>query len=366
MDDRIRAQALARGYVTRAEIVDAGYRDRDIKAAVRIGLLVRLRHGVYAYADDLAGLDELALHRLLSYAVVDRLGDGFVLSHQSACAAHGIESFGLSDPHVHVTRLDGRAGRHEAGVVHHVGHVPPDDVTLVDGRPVMVPARAVFELATIAPHRVGCGVGQLRAAPRSSPPLTSWKRWPVAWHGGRALVTPHSPSRLADGRCESVGESRSLVMMWRGGIPRPEQQVTISGPYGVIARVDFDWEAWRHTGEFDGLFKYGRLNPYSERPRNRPRRRKGARGRACAALVGACLAGPGRTCLCAALSSGCGSISSGRGASTAAGRTHHPARLTPHGKLPLCTACAPCGVAVCRDLLVNRGPGQCALARVPR
>jgi hypothetical protein len=25
--------------------------------------------------------------------------------------------------------------------------------------------------------------------------------------------------------------------------------------------VDFDWEAWRHSGEFDGLIKYGRLNP---------------------------------------------------------------------------------------------------------
>jgi hypothetical protein len=54
--------------------------------------------------------------------------------------------------------------------------------------------------------------------------------------------------------------------MWRGGIPRPEQQVAIRCPLGVVARVDFDWDAWRHTGEFDGLFKYGRLNPHDVDP----------------------------------------------------------------------------------------------------
>jgi hypothetical protein len=265
MDDRLRSQAITRGYLTRAQIIDAEYRDRDIKAALRTGLLVRLRHGIYAYADEVAGLDELALHRLLSYAVVDRLGAGFVLSHQSACAVHRIDQFALPDPYVHVTRLDGRAGRREAGVVHHVGHVPPEDVALVDGRPVMVPGRAVFELATIAPTESGVvsassalhlGLVSVDGLEETAQRL---ERWQGARHAALAF-------RLADGRCESVGESRSLVMMWRGGIPRPEQQVTIFGPQGVVARVDFDWEAWRHSGEFDGLFKYGRLNPYGVDP----------------------------------------------------------------------------------------------------
>ncbi|KAA1399688.1 type IV toxin-antitoxin system AbiEi family antitoxin domain-containing protein [Aeromicrobium ginsengisoli] len=265
MDDRLRSQAIARGYLTRAQIIDAGYRDRDIKVALRVGLLVRLRHGIYAYTDDVAGLDELALHRLLSYAVVDRLGEGFVLSHQSACAAHGIDLYGLPDRLVHVTRLDGRAGRREAGVVHHVGHVPPEDVVVVDGRTVMVPERAVFELATIGRTETGvvAASSALHLGLVNAEGLAEMAERLERWQGARHAALAF---RLADGRCESVGESRSLFMVWRGGLPRPEQQVSIQGPFGVVARVDFDWDAWRHTGEFDGLFKYGRLNPYGSDP----------------------------------------------------------------------------------------------------
>ncbi|KRC63496.1 hypothetical protein ASE12_01200 [Aeromicrobium sp. Root236] len=265
MNDLIRTQALTRGYVTRAQIIDAGCRDRDIKAALRAGLLVRLRHGIYAYADDVASMTEVERHRLVSYAVVDRLGDGFVLSHQSACAAHGIDQYASPDQDVHVTRLDGRAGRREAGVVHHVGAVPTEDVMFVDGRLVMRPERAVFEAATIcstesamvtASSALHLGLATAEGLDEIGERLT---RWPGARHAALAM-------RLSDGRCESVGESRSLFMMWRGGIPRPEQQVTIRGEFGVVARVDFDWDAWRHTGEFDGLFKYGRLNVHVADP----------------------------------------------------------------------------------------------------
>lgn len=265
MDDRIRTQALLRGYVTRAEIVDCGYRDRDIKAALRAGLLKRLRHGIYAYVEDLAGLDDVSRHRLISYAVIDRLGEGFVLSHQSACAAHGIDRFDLPDPYVHVTRLDGRAGRREAGVIHHVGVVGPDDVMLVDGRPVVRAARAVFETATISCTESGLvtassalHLGHTSAGELDDTAATM-TRWPGALHAGVAL-------RLADARCESVGESRSLFMMWKGHVPRPELQVTIPLDGDRDARVDYDWDAWRHTGEFDGLFKYGRRNPHPGDP----------------------------------------------------------------------------------------------------
>ena len=204
MDDRIRTEALTRGYVTRGQIIDAGYRDRDIKAALRLGLLVRLRHGIYAYAEDVARMDEVERHRLVAYAVVDRLGAGFVISHQSACAVHGIDQYGSPDQHVHVTRLDGRAGRREAGVVHHIGDVRPDDVTYVDWRPVMTPARAVFEAATTSSTESGMVAASsalhlgLLTVDGLDEVAGRLARWPGARHASLAL-------RLSDGRCESVG-----------------------------------------------------------------------------------------------------------------------------------------------------------------
>lgn len=262
MDERLHRMAVRQGYLTRGQIVDGGYRDRDIKAALRAGVLTRLRHGIYAYSKDIAGLSDVARHKLLSYAVIDRLGAGFVLSHQSAAAVYGVERFGLPDGDVHVTREDERAGRREAGVVHHVGKMSPDDITIVDGRPVVRAARAVFETASISNAESGIVTASsaLRLGLVSPLELAEMAARMCRWQGARRASLVF---RLADGRCDTVGESRSLFMMWKGGVPRPEQQVEIRCRGGVPAWVDYDWDAWCHTGEFDGLVKYGRLNPYA-------------------------------------------------------------------------------------------------------
>ena len=65
---------------------------------------------------------------------------------------------------------------------------------------------------------------------------------------------------FAEGRTESVGESRSRVAIWRGGLPMPEPQLKIRTAAGeVLARSDFGWEEFKTVGEFDGAQKYGRL-----------------------------------------------------------------------------------------------------------
>jgi hypothetical protein len=56
-------------------------------------------------------------------------------------------------------------------------------------------------------------------------------------------------------------------MMWRNHIPYPELQWSVVTADGVtVARTDFAWIDACHTGEFDGLVKYGRLNPYAADP----------------------------------------------------------------------------------------------------
>ena len=66
--------------------------------------------------------------------------------------------------------------------------------------------------------------------------------------------------RFADGRSESVGESRSRVVLNRLGLAPSALQFEIRTPSGLfVGRSDFAWEAERVVGEFDGRIKYGRL-----------------------------------------------------------------------------------------------------------
>jgi hypothetical protein len=264
IDDVIAAACAAQGYVSRGRLVAEGLRDVDIKRAVRRGLLVRLRHGTYALRRDHDPLSSEQRHRLLARSVLGRLGDGYALSHQSAAILHTGVSFGVDLETVHVTRLDGRKSRGEAGVQFHANALSDDDVVQVDGALVVAPARAVFESACATDTEsalvtINAAVNSAGVAPEELIDLAQrFQEWP----GGR---TARLAMRLADPGCESVGESRSMYMFYRGGLPRPDTQVVIVSDTGeFIARTDFEWILYRHVGEFDGMFKYGRLNLFGD------------------------------------------------------------------------------------------------------
>ncbi len=71
--------------------------------------------------------------------------------------------------------------------------------------------------------------------------------------------------RLADERMESVGESRSNYMFWRGGLPKPQPQLDLFGKWGkFVARVDFAWPEYGVFLEFDGKNKYEKLRKEGE------------------------------------------------------------------------------------------------------
>ena len=62
---------------------------------------------------------------------------------------------------------------------------------------------------------------------------------------------------FADGGSESVGESRSRVMLHREGLPRPELQMTVCDEDGIfLGRADFGYRRRKVLGEFDGRVKY--------------------------------------------------------------------------------------------------------------
>ena len=65
---------------------------------------------------------------------------------------------------------------------------------------------------------------------------------------------------FADGRSESVGESRSRVALRDLGLAPSALQFEIRTSSGLlVGRTDFAWEEERVVGEFDGRIKYGRL-----------------------------------------------------------------------------------------------------------
>ncbi len=267
MEETIHALAAHRGgYMFRADLIDHGFRDPDIRAAMRAGVLTRLRHGTYASTTSLRSLSAEERHVLIAYSVIDRLGTGLALSHHSAALAHDRRSYGLDLGVIHLTRLDGRHGRQEAGVAFHVGEADEDQLVRVDGRLCVPPARAAFESACLSPTESAMVTlsAMLNSGLCSRAELDEMGRRMERWPGSRRA---RLALRLADAGCESVGESRSLYMFWREGVPRPDTQVVVRTASGVeVARTDFGWLESCHVGEFDGMVKYGRLNPYAEDP----------------------------------------------------------------------------------------------------
>ncbi|MCW2748314.1 MAG: hypothetical protein JWP10_1456, partial [Nocardioidaceae bacterium] len=222
---------------------------------------------MYAFAEDWKLLDARQRHLVHAYAVADALGPAVALSHSSAAAVWAIDTYGLDPTLVHVTRLDGGAGRCEYGVVHHVGRiVTPEDVVEAGGRFVMRPLRCVIESAMAS--SIESGVVLASSAMHNDhfqqaeliEHAGMFRRWQGARHANIAY-------HLADGRVESPGEARSLHMFWKHAIPRPTLQFEVRRSSGLlVGRSDFAWEDFRHLGEFDGAIKYGRLNPDPSNP----------------------------------------------------------------------------------------------------
>lgn len=261
----LRFAAAQDNLVLRGQALEAGYSDYEIMRLIMSGRWHRVRRGVYADAPVWNGLDELARHRALTRAVVMQLSTPAVPSHSTAAVLRALPVWGVDLSVVHVTRSDLKSPRREAGVHHHVGPLEDGDVDVVDGMPVTGAARTVvdmarseqFESAVVtadaALARPDLGKDDLLAT------LDRMRDWRGARNAGRVVS-------FADGRSESVGESRHRVQIHRIGLPPPELQVTISALDGHEDRVDFYFEDFSTVGEFDGRGKYGRLLQADDTP----------------------------------------------------------------------------------------------------
>jgi hypothetical protein len=264
--DPLRILCETQGFFTRAEAAGVGYADRDVTRMVRGRVWHRIRRGYYTYADLWAELDEVGRHAVRSVAVAHSLGPAVALSHVSAAILHGVSVWNVDLTRVHVTRLDGGAGRTEGDVVHHEGLCLDDDVTELLGHRIIVADRAVVEAASRASqeaalvmfesalHHELCDVDMLRARFELMAP------WPFMRH-------LHVPIRMARPGSESIGESRGYWLCRVFHLPAPRPQFKVYDADGVLkGTCDWGWPEHRLLGEFDGRIKYGRLLKPGQEP----------------------------------------------------------------------------------------------------
>lgn len=167
---------------------------------------------------------------------------------------------------MHVTRLDGDAGRVEKDSVHHEGRLGTDDVEEVKGLRVLPADRCVVEAATLVTSEKALVLFDSYLHQELGDHTTLLRRFSGMnrWCRTRHL---HLPVRMADGRADGPGESRGRWLFWRAGLPAPDLQHEVYRPDGTLAGItDWAWEEHGLLGEFDGRIKYGRLLQPNETP----------------------------------------------------------------------------------------------------
>jgi hypothetical protein len=240
----------------RKEFIADGIHDRAIAALVASGSLHRVRHGAYVDGAAWRACDEVGQHALVVRAVLRQAHAEVVVSHISALCEWDVPMWDTSLETVDVTREDQKSGRTAAGVRQHLGALREKDVVRLNGIRVTAPTRSSLDSLSLldVEHGVTTLSDLLHRGLTTEPELdecaTYMKQWPNTLNHGLVL-------RLANGRCESVGESRTWHLCWRQHLPMPQAQYSIEDRWGrEFARVDFAWPELKVFLEFDGKFKY--------------------------------------------------------------------------------------------------------------
>ena len=200
------------GIIRRREAIAHGFTDEELWRGRRRGELVSIGHGAYAEADTYAPLDATARHRLAVAAVAARTTNGAAVSHASAAVLHGLDTWNLDFDRVHLTVSRRSGGKIGARRTLHAARLRPDEVTDVGGLPVTTVTRTVIDLACTVGFEEAVVVGDHAIRSGATTPddlqrALEQARGRTGISGARRVVT------FLDGRSESVGESRSRVLL---------------------------------------------------------------------------------------------------------------------------------------------------------
>jgi len=253
MDPRVVA-AFARngGLMTRRQALVEGVSVIQIDDWVRRGHWVAARRGAYATAEFWESLDERRDRpRYLSRAASLAMRTPHVRSHDSAALELGMQILKPEPLLVHVTRPGVVGSRTEHGVKHHKAPYRLDQVTTVDGWPVLDPARTAADIAR--EHGYVRGVVAFDSALRAGATRLDLARAIEPMRCWPGVTQVRAAEDLADVRSTNVAESLGKILVTELGFGRPEPQFGLS---------DGNREVWcdlrlgRHFFEIDGAVKY--------------------------------------------------------------------------------------------------------------
>ena len=230
------------GRVARRQLIALGVAEHAIETRVRLGRLVRRRHGVYAVAH----MPDSPRARLRE-AVLE-IGDDALVSHLAAGGEWGIRP---RPPIVDITC--GRKLPRRPGIRLHTRFVDTSQIAFRDGVPLTSPAQTIFDLGTVldpAGHAVAaneafvqrlCGIGSLRQVGE----LNRGRRGSLAF---RRLLQTLDP----EGReVRSPLEVRLSAFLRARGFPAWESNILLRIGTERI-RPDVLWREQRVIVEADG------------------------------------------------------------------------------------------------------------------
>ena len=235
------------GLLTHEQAASVGMTNDMIRSRVDSGLWQRVERGIYLVVGTPPGWRREVLAAVLA------AGDKAVVSHAAAAALWRLPGFGQGP--IHVSTPYGCDHKFMFGRLHQSCFLPPAHVTTVDGIPVTIPPRTLFDLAsTASAKKLERAANNALAMHLVTVPTlrrtldTMAKRGRPGTRAFRALVETLASMPAHP---ESGLEADLVEIVLEAGFPMPELQVDMSDNDGFICRVDTLWRPQRVVGEAD-------------------------------------------------------------------------------------------------------------------
>lgn len=264
MSDQLRSRAEANGgMLSAADVADAGLRSRDLTRLVRAGTLTRVaaRSHLLTEVLDVATTPE-ERHRLTAMALVHSFDGRVAASHHSALAMHGLPFWRVQPDQFHVARISGRSSRRRGSLSIHEAYPATDGAAQAvitsptSGLRAVCVGLAVIGTAMVDGEEAGV-VAADAALHRQLVTRDELSGWLDRLRRRPGLATARRAIALADERSESVGETRTrLLLLAMPDLPEVTPQFRFLDERGdEWARADF-LVGRRLVVEFDGRTKY--------------------------------------------------------------------------------------------------------------